>query len=100
MGKRPTRWCVYCRLERATDNEHVFPRSWYPTSTPGELTYLTVPSCRPCNERWKKIEERLGETLIALCDAEHPDAAGIFERVTRSWDASRGKNPQDAKFRE
>jgi len=42
----------------------------------------------------------VGETLIALGDADHPDATGIFDRATRSWDAAHGKDPRDSKFRE
>jgi hypothetical protein len=34
-----------------------------------------------------------------ICDAEHPDAAGVVERITKGWDSSRGKSPRDAVHR-
>jgi len=93
-------FCTYCHIERATDYEHVFPKSWYPDNTPGAVQRLTVPSCRACNQRWQQIEETVGHDLLMICDAEHPDATGVVERIIKGWDASRAKNERDARHRE
>jgi hypothetical protein len=92
--------CVYCRDAWGVENEHVFPASWNPDNRPPGFQPLTVPSCGPCNDRWQKVEEAVRDKLITVCEAEHPDAAGIFDRVSRGWDASKGKNEKDAKIRE
>jgi hypothetical protein len=92
--------CVYCPDSWGVENEHVFPWSWHPENTPPDFHPLTVPSCGPCNDRWQKIEESVREKLITVCNPEHPDAAGIFDRVSRGWDPSQGKSERDAKARE
>ena len=92
--------CVYCPDAWGVENEHVFPASWNPDNAPSDFQPLTVPSCGPCNKRWQKTEESVREKLITVCNAEHPDAKGIYERVSRGWDASQGKSEKDAKYRE
>src|SRR4051812_38706332 len=49
--------CAYCGSAPAVDDEHVFPRSWYPDTTPSTVKRVTVPACRSCNVRFKAIEE-------------------------------------------
>lgn len=93
-------FCTYCHVERATDGEHVFPKSWYPDNTPNTVQRLTVPSCRACNLRWQQVEESVGHDLLMVCDAEHPDTAGVVNRIMNGWDASRARSERDAKHRQ
>jgi hypothetical protein len=98
MSRR--KYCAYCVVERATDREHVFPFSWYPDNTPTTVQRLTVPSCRTCNERWKAVEESIGHDLIMVCDADHPDAVGVVDRIAKGWDGSRATTKEEAAHRE
>jgi hypothetical protein len=92
--------CVYCCEAWGVENEHVFPASWNPDDRPPGFQPVTVPSCGPCNDRWQKVEESVRGKLITVCNPEHSEAKGIFERVSRGWDRSRGKNDRDAARRE
>ena len=77
--------CVYCGAAEGREDEHVFPRGWYPDTTPAAVQRLTVPACRPCNERFKKVEESVGHDLIMAMDLDRPEAAGVYERISRAW---------------
>jgi hypothetical protein len=62
----------------------VFPRSWYPTSTPLEVQRWTVPSCAKCNRELGKIEKELFVRLALCVDPRKAAAAGLSEKAVRS----------------
>jgi hypothetical protein len=52
--------CVHCGNELADETrDHVFPASWYPSTTPPEVQRWTVPSCTKCNGGLGKMEREL-----------------------------------------
>jgi hypothetical protein len=91
--------CAYCGEAPGLEDEHVFPESWYPDTTPADLEKLTVPSCGPCNRRWHKVEDRLLFELSVVIDPDAPEASGIWERQLRALTAEKGRNADDAKHR-
>jgi hypothetical protein len=91
--------CTYCSDPIGNESEHVFPASWYPDSTPPEVQRLTVPSCKPCNTRWKKVEEGVAQELLLVVDPTRSEIAGAHERLSRAWLTQGAKNERDRKHR-
>lgn len=92
--------CTYCRAQVASlEDEHVFPDSWYPTTTPADAERIKVPSCSKCNRDYGRTEERLQRQWAACVDATKPAALGIWDRVHRSLRAEYGRDPRDARVR-
>lgn len=91
--------CIYCRSASATEEEHVFPDSWYPDTTPPSLARLKVPSCGRCNDEWEKVERRLGLELAMAVTPGTPEVAGVVERLNRSWQPAQAKRDKDREHR-
>jgi hypothetical protein len=84
--------CVHCRLVLVEQTQdHVFPKSWYPTSTPPEVQRWTVPSCEKCNRNLGKIEKELFVRLALCVDPRKVAVAGLSEKAVRSMGV-RAKN--------
>jgi hypothetical protein len=47
--------CAYCNKQEKETDDHVPPKSFYPTPRPSNL--ITVPSCLKCNQGLGKDEE-------------------------------------------
>ena len=93
--------CTYClkHFEKLT-SDHVFPRGWYPDTTPQNLEKWQVPACEECNTKYSKIE---GELLqkIGLCIAPEKLASlGIADKVLRSLNPKYARNAIDSQHRE
>jgi len=73
--------------------DHLFPASWYPSTTPPTTQRPTVPSCPACNARLGQIEERL-RLLLAL-DPGAPAAQGVVESVHRAMSPAAGRDARD-----
>jgi hypothetical protein len=88
--------CVHClqHFDRVTD-DHLFPRSWYPASTPPDLEKWKFPACLECNREYGKLEERLRLKLAACLDQKDPASAGIWQSVLDSFNPERGRSPLD-----
>ena len=89
--------CVHC-LEHAEYRnwDHVFPKGWYPTSTPDDIEKWKIPTCKSCNDYYGRIESELG-ILLSLCvDPDTAESAGIYEKTLRALDATKGKTRKDA----
>jgi hypothetical protein len=96
VGKiRPGR-CVHClaSVDEITD-DHLFPRSWYPSTTPKNLEKWKLPACLPCNREYGRIEEELRLKLAACLDPKSEAAAGIWQKVRDSLNPSKGRSPLD-----
>ena len=49
--------CVHClRYCDSPTSDHVFPKSWYPDTTPQNMEKWQIPSCENCNTEYSKIE--------------------------------------------
>ena len=102
MAKQPGPGrCVHC-LEHFNERnwDHVFPRSWYPDTTPQNLEKWQIPSCIPCNKKYGDLEEDL---LIRLGLCINPSAAasaGIATKALRALDPLQGRNPRDRQMRQ
>ena len=93
--------CIYClkHFEILT-SDHVFPKGWYPDTTPQNLEKWQVPACEECNTKYSKIE---GELLqkIGMCVAPDQLAAlGIANKALRSLNPKHARNPIDRRCRE
>ena len=88
--------CVHCfNTFQALTWDHVFPRSWYPDSTPENLKKWKVPACRECNKRLGEIEERLLFRFALCLDPQSLAAKGIPQKILRSANAFLAKNEKD-----
>lgn len=77
--------CVHCRkpLKNKT-KDHVFPKSWYPETTPPNVQRWTVPSCPDCNHKFGEMEKELFIRLAICIDPRKAEIAGISAKALRS----------------
>jgi len=101
MAKKSSGRCVHClqHVEGITA-DHLFPRSWYPKTTPGNLEKWTFPACAPCNKAYGRLEESLRLLLAACVDPESDGAAGIWDKAYDSIDPNKARSPLDRIKRE
>ena len=79
--------------------DHVFPKGWYPPTTPPNLEKWKVPACLKCNREYGVLEEDLF-TVIALClDPDDIDTKALVDKALRSIDPSAGRDGKDKKKR-
>jgi hypothetical protein len=93
--------CIHCLkdpVQRTWD--HLFPRAWYPTSTPPDLEKWQVPACIRCNSAYGKIENDLMIRLGMCLDPKKAGAAGITQKAQRAINPRYAKNPKDARARQ
>jgi hypothetical protein len=92
--------CVHCLKEvEERNSDHVFPKSWYPDSTPADIEKWQIPSCIPCNSEYGKLEQDF-LIKIGLClDPYDPASASIVERALRSVKPTAARSPRDARHR-
>ncbi len=76
--------CVHCLNPAGNTRDHVFPGSWYPEGTPGDVQRPTAPSCRPCNGKSGKLENYLLGRLGLCIDPTKAEAAGIAAKALRA----------------
>jgi hypothetical protein len=93
--------CVHCLkpIQRPTD-DHVFPRSWYPDTTPTNLEKWRIPCCSDCNAKYGALEDDLLFRLGMCVSPEEAKSAGISEKALRSIQPSAAKNERDRRCRE
>ncbi len=92
--------CIHC-LHHSNDRnwDHVFPASWYPDTTPLNLTKWQVPSCRRCNKELGEIESEFF-VLVALClDPNNPASKSIVQKALRAMKPEYGKSAADKRAR-
>ena len=97
MAKRPPRGkCVHCLaadVDRTRD--HVFPRSWYPDTTPPDIYKWQIPSCLSCNEDYGRLEEDLLLRLALCIEPQIQATSGIVNKALRSMKPEFAKNGRD-----
>ncbi len=102
MARKPgSGKCVHCLKETSKRNwDHVFPRSWYPDTTPNNIDKWKIPSCKPCNDKYGRLEEELGHLLSFVIDPRRKEARGIYKRMVRAYQPKYAKNDKDRRMRE
>jgi len=97
MAKKTPGRCVHClEYVGALTDDHLFPRSWYPTTTPSNLEKWKFPACGPCNRDYGRLEEDLRLLLAACADPRADAAAGIWAKAFDSIDPEKARSPIDA----
>lgn len=93
--------CVHCLdyFEELT-KDHIFPKSWYPDSTPQNIEKWVVPACLECNNKLGKIEDEAYKKLAACTENSDIAASGVSEKVIRLYDPRSAKNEKDRKRKE
>lgn len=78
----------------------MFPKSWYPETTPGEVQRWTVPSCGSCNNKLGGMEREVF-TRLALCvDPRKAEVAGLSAKAMRSMGiGAEGLSPEEVERR-
>lgn len=96
---RATR-CVHC-LSHSDDvsSDHVFPKSWYPRSTPANLEKWQAPSCAKCNHEHGKNENELLIRLGLCVSPEELASLGISDKARRALDPSMARDGIDRQRR-
>jgi hypothetical protein len=64
--------------------DHVFPRSWYPDSTPAKVQRWTAPSCGKCNRDSGTKETELFVRMAFCVDPRKPGADGLAKQALRA----------------
>ena len=90
---------MHCDSSPADTKDHLIPRSWYPDSTPPNLTKWTFPSCNRCNNEFSRVEDELLFVFGMCMEPEDARAAGIPDRVLRAIDSDAGRTPRDREAR-
>ena len=92
--------CVHClKYDHQRNWDHVFPVSWYPDTTPPNLEKWKIPSCKPCNDNYGRIEKKFGQILSLCIEPDKPESKGVYNRLRRGFDPRLGKNDKDKKAR-
>jgi hypothetical protein len=94
-------YCVHCGLYfKALTWDHVFPKSWYPDTSPLDVEKWQIPSCKQCNKDYGKLEEEL-LIKIGLClDPSDYRSSGIADKVLRALNPSFAHSNKDRRVRE
>jgi hypothetical protein len=111
--------CVHCLVELRSASklgekppnssvtlDHVFPKHWFPQSTPQNLNRWTVPACRKCNEELGGIEKVLLNRMVLCLDLTKPELMELYQRVRRglalnlSEEQRKQISPEELKIRE
>ena len=72
--------CVYClRFFKKLTSDHVFPKSWFPDTTPQNMEKWQIPSCENCNTEYSKIENDLLQRFGMCVDPDSIAAKGIAD---------------------
>lgn len=92
--------CIHCLKEFAElTSDHVFPRSWYPSTTPENIEKWQAPCCKKCNQIYSKIENDLLQRFGMCVDPKNSAAKGIAEKTMRSFKTQYAKSEKDANHR-
>ena len=92
--------CIHCgQLLAEETDDHVFPASWYPDSTPQSVQRWKAPSCRACNGNSGKKEQELFIRLALCVDPRKIEAAGISSKLARTFGVGEGISPADRQKR-
>src|SRR5262249_30434678 len=92
--------CIHClNYYDQLTSDHVFPKGWYPDTTPANLEKWQAPACSGCNGKHGANEDDLRIKLGLCISPDHASASGIPEKVYRALNASKAKDEKDARAR-
>jgi hypothetical protein len=93
--------CIHClHYSEELNWDHVFPKSWYPDTTPPNLSKWQVPSCIRCNSELGKIECEF-IVLIAMClDPNNPASKSIVQKALRAMSPKHASTLEEKHKRE
>ncbi|OGZ97521.1 MAG: hypothetical protein A3G49_04420 [Candidatus Sungbacteria bacterium RIFCSPLOWO2_12_FULL_41_11] len=84
MPKFSNQYCIHCLgYFKELTEDHIFPVSWYPDSTPENLEKWTAPSCEECNQKLGKIESEICLRVGPATNPSDSAASGIAESTMR-----------------
>ena len=93
--------CVHCLKEFPSRTwDHVFPKSWYPETTPPNLEKWQIPSCVKCNKEYGRLEEDLLIRIGLTLDPTDERSRGIVDKALRAINPHHGRNARDRSRRE
>jgi hypothetical protein len=93
--------CVHCLKDPVVlTSDHMFPKAWYPDTTPENLEKWQIPACVTCNSRYGKIENDLLGRIALTLDSKNPASAGLVEKALRALNPAAAQNEGDAAARE
>lgn len=100
MAKRMGK-CVHCLKENIEiTSDHMFPKAWYPDSTPENLEKWQIPSCLECNQRYGKLENDLIGRIALTLDSKNPASKGLAETALRAINPGVARDEGDAAARD
>jgi len=92
--------CVHCLGEFQKRNwDHVFPKSWYPNTTPRNIEKWKIPACKSCNDAYGKLEDDLLQRLALCVDPDAPASSGITQKALRAFYPTYAKGQKDRRLR-
>lgn len=101
---RPKEKCVHCLKIKERTDDHILPKSYYPTSNFGEVKNQWVaPACQKCNNDLGKAENEL-LTLLGLCLNPRTDTisptSSIRQKALRSLNPKAASDERERRIRE
>lgn len=101
MNKRSGKHiCTYCLKEtREITDDHIFPRAWYPETTPSSIEKWVTPACRGCNNHYSAIEQKLMVRMGLCLNPESPNSMGIPQRALSAINPKLAKDERDRRAR-
>ncbi|MBI5401393.1 hypothetical protein HZB05_01020 [Candidatus Wolfebacteria bacterium] len=101
---RPKERCIHCLKVRKRTDDHILPKSYYPTSVSSEVRNQWVaPACQKCNNDLGKVEDEL-LTLLGLClnrrTAIVSPTSSISQKVLRSLNPKTTSDEREKRIRE
>jgi hypothetical protein len=88
--------CAHClSFCNSLTSDHVFPKSWYPTTTPHNIEKWQMPSCKRCNKKYGIIENDLLIRFGLCFDPSEFESLGISDKALRALNPLYAKNEKD-----
>jgi len=88
--------CAHClSFSNKLTSDHVFPKSWYPTTTPPYIEKWQMPSCATCNQKYGVIENELLIRFGLCIDPNEFSSLGISDKAMRALNPLYATNEKD-----
>jgi len=99
--KFANQYCVHCLkyFEELTE-DHIFPKSWYPDSTPQNIEKWVVPACFECNNKLGRIEEEVYKKIAPTMSYKDIASVSIPEKAIRLYNPSLAKDEEGKRCKE
>ena len=92
--------CIHClKVVPDITADHVFPRAWYPDTTPANMEKWQAPACRDCNATYGRLEEEILLKLGICLDSDAPASSGIGQKALDAMNYAKGRSEKDASIR-